>query len=535
MRGIAIALRVARYPALALASSKEIVMRLRFALPMVAAASLSMFGMTHEADACGACIPPPSVNTVVTGHRMALSVSPKQTVLWDQIEYSGAPESFAWVLPVKPGAIIQVSSDAFFDTLDAATNTQIFQPQISCASGGSGPHFGCGYAEDAAGRAFDEGVGTGGDSGPAVTVVSRGSVGPYSTVTLSTDTPGALNTWLTDNGFALDPATQPVVDDYIAEGFDFIALKLLPGQNVQAMQPVRVVQPGANPTLPLRMVAIGTGANVALTLFLISEGRWEAQNFGNVEVPTNLISWDFKDDSSNYTALREKVLADNNGATWATTFAFQGGLLGQLDGLPGFGIRTYGAAGAPVLADTIASAYVRQALNNGQKATEECISQFANISQSGAMVSNPCPLDVSFSDPSCGTVGSGEIDARSLVCGLLDPEPLDDIAVALNGLHPRDVWLTRIEANLPRAALGQDLIVQPSATQKAVNNLKVAAVAKNAEVICGSEGVVVPPGTPKDQRRRGGGEQLLVLAALGLLSIASVARRRTMATKLQTR
>jgi len=246
-------------------------MRLRFVLPMVAAASLSMFGMTHEADACGACIPPPSVNTVVTGHRMALSVSPKQTVLWDQIEYSGAPESFAWVLPVKPGAIIQVSSDAWFDTLDAATNTQIFQPQISCANGSSGPSFGCGYAEDVAGRAFDGAEGTGGGQGPAVTVVSRGSVGPYSTVTLSTDTPGALNTWLNDNGFALDPLTQPVVDDYIAEGFDFIALKLLPGKDVQAMQPVRVVQPGADPTLPLRMVAVGTGSNVALTLFLIHQ------------------------------------------------------------------------------------------------------------------------------------------------------------------------------------------------------------------------------------------------------------------------
>lgn len=507
-------------------------MQFRSALPVFAAAGLAMFGTTHQADACGACIPPPSVNTVVTGHRMALSVSPKQTVLWDQIEYSGAPESFAWVLPVKPGAIIQLSSDAWFDTLDAATNTQIFQPQISCANGSSGPSFGCGYAEDAAGRAFDNE--SAGSQGPAVTVVSRGSVGPYSTVTLSTDTPGALNTWLTENGFALDPSTQPVVDEYIAEGFDFIALKLLPGADVQAMQPVRVVQEGANPTLPLRMVAIGTGANVALTLFLISEGRWEAKNFGNVVVPSNLISWDFKDDSSNYTALREKVLADNNGATWLTSFSFQGGLLGQLQGLPGFGIRTYGNAGAPVLADTIASAYVRQALNNGQLANEECISQFANIASSGLMVTNPCPLDKPFADPSCTPPAANTIDARSLVCGLLDAEPLDDVAVALNGLHPRDVWLTRIEADLPRTALGQDLILQPAAAQKTVDNLKTAAVATNVEVICGSEGFVVAPGTPTEKRRGGGRDELLILATLGLLSIASVARRRTFVTKVRS-
>jgi Uncharacterized protein conserved in bacteria (DUF2330) len=500
-------------------------MRLHFVFPALALAGLSMFGMTHEAEACGACIPPPSVNTVVTGHRMALSVSPKQTVLWDQIEYSGAPESFAWVLPVKPGASIQLSSDAWFDTLDAATNTQIFQPPISCATDeASGSGFGCGYADEA-GRAFD---GAAENGGPAVTVVSRGSVGPYSTVTLSTDTPGALNTWLTMNGFSLDPKTQPVVDAYIAEGFDFIALKLLPGEDVQSMKPVRVVQAGANPTLPLRMVAIGTGANVALTLFLISEGRWEAQNFKNVEVPANLIAWDFKDSSSNYSSLREKVLAENDGATWLTTFAFQGALLGQLQGLSGFsfGPRTYGSPGSGSISDTIASAYVRQALSDGQLANEECTAQLANIGASGLMVTNPCPLDKPFGDPSCGNVGANEIDARSLVCGLMDPEPIDDVAVALNGLHPKDVWLTRIEANLPQSALGQDLVVQPAKEQTALDNLKFAGVAKNPEVVCGTGASIVPMGTNNDKSGRGTRENLLVLVTLGLLSVAAMARRR---------
>lgn len=298
-------------------------MRLRFVLPAVATV-WGMFGtISHDADACGACIIPPSDSTVVTAHRMALSISPKQTVLWDQIEYAGSPESFAWVLPVKPGAIIQVSSDAWFDTLDAATTTQIFQPQIQCGDGSSSS-FGCGASDATSARGDFANEGSSG--GPAVTVVSRGSVGPYATVTLSTDTPGALNTWLETNGFALDPSTQPVVDQYVAEGFDFIALKLLPDKDVQAMKPVRVVQQGASPTLPLRMVAIGTGPNVALTLFLISEGRWEAKNFGNVVVPSDLIAWDFAASSSNYAELRQKTLEQNDGSSWLTSFAFQGGL-----------------------------------------------------------------------------------------------------------------------------------------------------------------------------------------------------------------
>ena len=502
-------------------------MRFRFAVPALFVAGLTTFGMTHEARSCGACLAPPSQTTVVTGHRMALSVSPKQTVLWDQIEYSGAPESFAWVLPVKPGAIVEVSTDAWFDTLDAATTTQIFQPQINCENGSGGPSFGCGsYSEDVAGRALEDA--NGGSAGPAVTVVSRGSVGPYSTVTLSTDTPGVLNQWLTDSGFAIDPASQPVVDTYVAEGFDFIALKLLPGKDVRAMQPVRVVQPGANPTLPLRMVAIGSGTNVALTLFLISEGRWEAKNFSNAIVPTNLIAWDFKDSSSNYGELRQTSLAQNDGATWLTTFAMRGGLLQQLQGIPGFmsGVRTYGSPSAAVLSDTIASAYVRQALENGQQASDDCIQRFAQISAAGNIVSNPCQLGTPYDDPSCGAVAPGEIDARTVVCGLGQAEPLDDMAVALNGLHPKDVWLTRIEASLPRAALANDLIVQPAETQTTVDNLKIASVAKNVDVVCGTGSALVPLGTNGGKSGPRGGENLVVLVGLGLLSLAAFARRR---------
>jgi hypothetical protein len=278
------------------------------------------------------------------------------------------------------------------------------------------------------------------------------------------------------------------------------------------------------------MVAIGTGPNVALTLFLISEGRWEAKNFSNAIVPSNLIAWDFKDSSSNYGVLRKTSLEQNDGATWLTTFAMQGGLLQQLQGLfSGFGggVRTYGSPGAPVLSDTIASAYVRQALDNGQQASDDCLERLAQISGSGQAVSNPCALDKSFDDPSCGSVPAGEIDARTLVCGLGTLEPLDDVAVALNGLHPKDVWLTRMEASLPRKTLANDLIVQGSENQAKVDNLKIASVAKNVQVVCGTEeGFVVPIGTTSDRSGPRGRENILVLVGLGLLSIAAFARRR---------
>lgn len=508
-------------------------MRFQFVLSALIASGLGMFGTTHEAHGCGACISPPGESTVVTGHRMALSISPKQTVLWDQIEYAGAPESFAWVLPVKPGAIIQLSNDAFFDTLDAATTTQILQPQVSCGSDSS---FGCGNSfgnsggtaaleADGSSCVFCEGETKGGGfAPPPVTVVSRGSVGPYSMVTLSTDTPGALNTWLTENGFALDPATQPVVDAYIAEGFDFIALKLLPDKDVRAMKPVRVVQEGANPTLPLRMVAIGTSANVALTLFVISEGRWEAQNFENTIVPSSLVAWDFNDSSSNYGELREKALARNGGATWLTAFAFQGALLSSLPSSPGlgFGGRMYRISDGTSFANTIAEAYIRQGISNGDTENDSCLAALDTLANNKAMVARPCPLDIPLDDPTCGaSVSIDEIHAGSLACG-----SLDDVAVALTGLHPADVWMTRIEANLPHSALNKDLVLQAASLQLSENNMKQAAMGKHIEEFCDAQSAIGPMGVNGNRSRPRGNDHFVVLVGFAALLLVARARRR---------
>src|SRR5262245_3349549 len=81
---------------------------------------------TGDARACGGCFHEDSQteSTVVTAHRMAFSISTTRTILWDQIQYSGSPTGFAWVLPVKSGATIELSSDAWFEALDAATSVQ---------------------------------------------------------------------------------------------------------------------------------------------------------------------------------------------------------------------------------------------------------------------------------------------------------------------------------------------------------------------------------------------------------------------------
>jgi hypothetical protein len=59
---------------------------------------------------------------------------------------------------------------------------------------------------------------------------------------------------------------------------------------------------------------------------------------------------------------------------------------------------------------------------------------------------------------------AGQIDAKQLACGTLD-----DISSALTGMHPKDVWLTRLESKLPRVALGDDLQMQAGKQEDAEN------------------------------------------------------------------
>ena len=78
-----------------------------------AAVVCATVAMPTDADACGGCFHPVAESgvSVVTDHRMVFKLSKTETVLWDQVRYSGDPEEFAWVLPVRGGARVELSRD----------------------------------------------------------------------------------------------------------------------------------------------------------------------------------------------------------------------------------------------------------------------------------------------------------------------------------------------------------------------------------------------------------------------------------------
>ncbi|HMY15949.1 MAG TPA: DUF2330 domain-containing protein [Polyangium sp.] len=511
-------------------------------LMLAGASMLAVSGLvTSDAQACGGCFheenPPGPEISVVTGHRMAFAISPAQTVLWDQVEYSGSPAEFAWVLPVKPGAHLELASDAWFNALDAATSTRVLAPSVNCAPFNGGDFFEgggddfsglscCGSMSDASGGMMADGTGTGGgvdgvpQQPPPVEVVDRATVGPYEVLTLQANVPGVLVDWLKMNGFAADASIQPVIDQYQAEGFDFIAMKLKPNVGVQSMKPVRVVSPGASPALPLRMVAAGTGAETAVTLFVIGEGRWQPENFPNVAIPAVNLTWDYASSSSDYASRRLEFLAQNEGRSWLSTYAHVGGLLSQINNSQGTP-STYQTNTGTV--NTIAQFFTVTAYNNSETSDPDCAAKFGEYATSMDMVVDLC------TDPNmpCADVMPGQIDSRVFECApsFDQPDvPLNDLKMAMLGQHPASVWLTRIEGNLSRKALETDLTLAPEEKQAEIDNWIVPG--RKANVPCQevAPSAMIPPDMDARHDRRKRRE--LAAALLGLFGLCSALARR---------
>lgn len=418
--------------------------------------------------ACGGCFhepPPPTmqneVTSVVTDHRMAFSISKTQTVLWDQVRFAGDPREFAWVLPIRAGAKLELSHDAWLAALDASTRVIIKSPALTCnpnayGSGylgggyGGGGGGGCGGGSESS-NGINTTYDPGGSSdagatymdGDGVMVVEQKVVGPYSVVTLHASNGDALGPWLRNNGFEIPANVDPIVKAYDAEGFDFIAMRINPGAQVRAMQPVRVITAGADPTLPLRMVTAGVGANVGLTLWVIGEGRWQPSNF-----PASTIGdvvWHGLQSRSSYSEQSIAVMSRSSGTTWLVETSTDG----------------YGSAYQMPVPDLYKTVCNFKTIQVPVPCPEKDAGQPADASASDA--SDPDASDSDASDASdaadldasdASETGSSDAGCYQTVDACTQ---FDDWAVATTGISTYDLRITRLRAVLPTSALAVDL------------------------------------------------------------------------------
>lgn len=497
-------------------------------------AALVVAGATahlRDARACGGVFVAQSESfTVVTEHRIAVALARDRTVVWDQIRYAGNPREFAWVAPVRPGATLELSSDAWFDALEASTQPVVFAP----------PEFGTAAGCALAGCNSDEPTSERG----AVQVVRSSLVGPYETVTIRANDPAGVGGWLRDRGFAVPDAVAPTLAAYASEGYDFIALRLRPECGTGAMRPVRIVTPVADATIPLRLMAAGAGSReVAVTLWVIGEARYAPVNFPTTTLQYSKLVWERSNNRSNYDSLADEAMSENAGRSWITEYADFPPLQSSV---PLREQRTV----TPTLFDTYSplcaggtpkGVTVGTAKPNGG-------SPCPSIADAGVADGGPrdaqadAPSDAGAPDADAdggadagvdagvdaaaeaGVADAGKADARAPEAGVPGP-PLpaacpnpDDLSLALRGQTPGKVFLTRMRASLVFSGVPvQDLRLAVAAEQTVISN-SVQTVAYSDEA---RRDQPDRSAACESHRRRGGsleaGLVALVLAcALGL-------------------
>jgi len=407
---------------------------------------VSLAVLERDAAACGGCFtppPPPSeTESVITDEKMILSVSMNQTTLYDQINYSGNPASFAWVLPIKGTVTVGLSADVMFQVVNQLTATVVQSPPTNCPPAPTcNNYFGAGAPAASFAEADDAGA-----AAPAVTVTSQAQVGPYETVQLHSTDGSALTTWLTQHGYQIPDSTKPIINAYVSQQFDFLALKLVPGEGVQSMQPVRVTSTGAAPTLPLHMVAIGTGPVTGITIWVIADGRWQPSNFPTFTIPDSQIAWDWATSSSNYETLRTTAEAQYAGRGWQIESSLE---------LSQYSIQQSLVSGAEY--DTTGGYLAATGGPDGGTAD-------------GGAPDSAAP-DAGGGNGSDNGSGSGD---DGYDAGAQANAAAADLAVLFAGIAAPNVRITRMRSDVAQSALSADMILQASSDQSELTNIHTA-------------------------------------------------------------
>ena len=196
-----------------------------------------------------------------------------------QIQYAGKADDFAWVLPVPATPELSVSHNELFRQLMFAT-----QP-FFVLQWDEDPD--CGFGPPVFVRA--ETVEDGGST--SVDVVSEGRVGPYETVVISSDDAGAIIDWLTDNDYRLGDLGADLLQPYVAEGFQFLALRLAANLDVGDLQPIAMTYPAENPGIPIRLTAVATEPNLSVLVWVLGEARAIPKNYLHAQINEALIDW----------------------------------------------------------------------------------------------------------------------------------------------------------------------------------------------------------------------------------------------------
>ena len=234
-----------------------------------------------------------------------------------QIFYQGNAEEFSWVVPVPAVPELGLSSDAFFQYLDAVTAPRFWLNWEERGTCDYDSWYGPGAL--AAAESDDSDFAGGPPSANGVDVIAQSQVGPYDQVTLRASTTDALLQWLGDNGYTIPSSIASSLSPYVASESYFIALKLQKDREVGDIAPIKFTYAGTSASIPIVLTAIAATPDMRLQPYVLASSRAVPDNYLHVQINEAAIDW--MTGGSNYDAVITQAANEAGGQAFATDFA----------------------------------------------------------------------------------------------------------------------------------------------------------------------------------------------------------------------
>ncbi len=382
--------------------------------------ALALFAHARSADAAGAFVGAASVHPLE--QRVAIALAPQRTTLWTSLRFDADAGTVALLVPVPSGAAIDTSSDAWFEALETATAPRIFPPNGLDPACPNGPK---------ATELFQ----TAGDTAHTPTLP------PEELIVLSDA--GSVAAWANQHGLAIPADTQTTLESLSNQRF--LAARFKAPGTPALTRTLRIAMPGSMPILPLALTR-ATDKELLVTSWLIGNGLGTFTNGQSITVDSSKLIWSAGDATTNYTELRSIALSS----------AGQDSALLECAGHTPLVNSVPLENGTTAIESVISALFERgAAYGDGNQDVQNCVAKAAAALSSVTPVAASCPrADFGIVDgtDTCTEQPAGYTDPEALRCGA----GTDDLAVALSGSVPSDVWLTRQIMLIAAGTKGKD-------------------------------------------------------------------------------
>jgi len=237
-----------------------------------------------------------------------------------QVEFTGAAEDFAWVVPVPGTPELGLSHSVVFDELlgKAAPSYWMQEDKSGCEDEFDGYDDWADTDTDADADA-DTDADADADNESGVTVLATDTVGAYETTTLAADDSAALVEWLQDNDYDVPDQLDPYLEPYVADGMNFVALKLAAGASSGELAPLSLTYDGTTPVIPMQLTAIAATPDLPLTVYVLGDQRAVPDNY--LHVTLHPLAIDYWSGGSNIDDVIRRGANEAGGHGFATELA----------------------------------------------------------------------------------------------------------------------------------------------------------------------------------------------------------------------